>query len=125
GMDVTVVSWGAMIRESLEAAGQLESEGIECEVVDLATLKPFDSQLVLESVGRTGRCVIVQEASLTGGFASEVAATIAEEGLMNLLAPVKRVAGYDTVVPLARLEGRYMPSTARIVDAVREVMEYS
>lgn len=125
GKDVTVISWGAMIRESLEATGQLASEGIECEVIDLATLKPFDSRLVLESVARTGRCVIVQEAALTGGFASEVAATIAEEGLMNLLAPVRRVAGYDTVVPLAKLEGRYMPSTGRIADAIREVMAYS
>lgn len=125
GQDVTLVSWGAMVKESLEAAGQLESEGIECEVIDLATLKPFDSALVLESVGRTGRCVIVQEAALTGGVASEVAATVAEEGLMSLLAPVKRVAGYDTVVPLAKLEGRYMPSTGRIMDAIREVMAYS
>ena len=125
GHDVTLISWGAMVKESLEAAGQLESEGIECEVIDLATLKPFDSALVLESVGRTGRCVIVQEAALTGGVASEVAATVAEEGLMSLLAPVKRVAGYDTVVPLAKLEGRYMPSTGRIMDAIREVMAYS
>lgn len=125
GGDVTVISWGAMIKESLEAADDLSGEGIACEVIDLATLKPFDRKLVLASVAKTGRCVIVQEAALSGGLASEIAATIAEHGLMDLLAPVRRVAGYDTVVPLPKLEARYMPSTRRIVDAIREVMAYS
>ena len=125
GHDVTLVSWGAMIAESLQAAEQLSALGIECEVIDLATLKPFDSKLVLESVSRSGRCVVVQEAALTGGFGSEVAATIAEHGLMHLLAPVKRVAGYDTIVPLAKLEDHYLPSVGRITGAVEEVMAYS
>jgi len=125
GGDVTLVSWGAMIKESLEAAEQLAADGVSCEVIDLATLKPFDKDMVLTSVAKTGRCVIVQEAALTGGFASEIAATIAEEGLMDLLAPVRRVAGYDTVMPLARLEGQYMPSTGRIVSTVRDAMAFS
>lgn len=125
GHDLTLVSWGAMIAESLAAAELLSNRGIECEVIDLATLKPFDSESVLASVARSGRCIIVQEAALTGGLGSEIAATIAERGLMHLLAPVRRVAGYDTVVPLARLEDSYLPSVGRIVKAAEDVMAYS
>jgi pyruvate dehydrogenase E1 component beta subunit len=125
GTDVTLVSWGAMIKETLETAETLAADSVDCEVIDLATLKPFDKDLILQSIAKTGRCVIVQEAALTCGFASEVAATIAEEGLMDLLAPVRRVAGYDTIMPMAKLENRYMPSTGRIAATVREVMAYS
>ncbi len=79
-------------------------------MIDLATLKPYDEETVLASVAKTGRCVIVHEAARTGGFGGEIAALIAERGLTSLLAPVARVAGYDTVVPLPRLEQHYMPS---------------
>ena len=125
GADVTLIGWGAMIGECLQAADQLAADKIGCDVIDLATLKPFDAEMVLDSVARTGRCVIVQEAAVTGGFGSEIAATIAEKGLMTLLAPIRRVAGYDTVVPMAKLEDHYIPSTRRIIGAIREVMEYS
>ena len=78
---------------------------------------------ILESVGRTGRCVIVHEAARTAGFGAEIAANLAEEGLYTLLAPVRRITGYDTVVPLARLEYQYLPSVERIVAAVHKTLE--
>jgi pyruvate dehydrogenase E1 component beta subunit len=80
---------------------------------------------ILASVARTGRCVIVSEAPRTAGFAAEIAANLADDGLLTLRAPVHRVTGYDTVVPLARLENHYLPSTTRIVDAVRQVLSFS
>ncbi|HJV24169.1 MAG TPA: alpha-ketoacid dehydrogenase subunit beta [Aromatoleum sp.] len=123
GTDVTLVSWGAMVHETLLAADALEQEGISAEVIDIATLKPLDMTTILESVSRTGRCVIVQEAPRTAGFGAEVAANLAEHGLYSLLAPVQRVTGYDVVVPLSRLEQQYMPSVARIVAGVRKTME--
>lgn len=125
GQDVTLISWGAMISETLAAAERLSADNIDCEVIDLATLKPFDKPLVLESVSRTGRCVIVHEAALTGGFGGEIAASIADEGLFDLLAPIKRVAGFDTIVPMAKLEDRYLVSGERIRQAVQEVMKFS
>jgi 2-oxoisovalerate dehydrogenase E1 component beta subunit len=123
GSDVTLISWGAMLRETLAAADALAAENIDAEVIDLATLKPYDEETVLASVTKTGRCVIVHEAARTGGFGAEIAALIAERGLLSLLAPVMRVTGYDTIVPLARLERDYMPSVARIAAAARKVCQ--
>ncbi len=123
GNDVTLVSWGATLHETQAAADALAEEGVMAEVIDVATLKPLDMATILESVSRTGRCVIVHEAARTGGFGAEIAANLAEEGLYSLLAPVQRVAAYDVVVPLARLESQYLPSVDRIVDAVRKTME--
>jgi len=124
GRDLTLVSWGAMLTETLAAAQTLAVEGIEAEVIDVATLKYFDAETILESVARTGRCVIVHEAPLSGGFGAEIAARLAGEGLMHLLAPVERVAGWDTVMPLPKLEARYMPSEARILAAARRALAY-
>jgi 2-oxoisovalerate dehydrogenase E1 component beta subunit len=114
-----------MLKETLAAAGELAAEGIEAEVIDLATLKPYDEETLLASVAKTGRCIIVQEAVRTGGFGAEVAALIAECGLSSLLAPVPRVTGYDTVVPLHRLEQHFMPSAGRIAAAARRACQYS
>jgi len=125
GSDITLVSWGAMMKETLDAAEILSGDGVDAEVVDVATLKPLDMDTILDSVRRTGRCVIVHEARLTGGFGAEIAARLAGEGLMHLVAPVERVAGWDTVMPLLRLEGRYMPSPDRIVAAARRALEYA
>jgi pyruvate dehydrogenase E1 component beta subunit len=125
GTDVTLVSWGAMLKETLEAADVLAGEGVEAEVIDVATLKPLDMDRILASVAKTGRCVIVHEAPLTGGFGAEIAARLAGEGLMHLVAPVERVAGWDTVMPLPRLEDRYMPSAVRVVAAARRTLEYA
>jgi pyruvate dehydrogenase E1 component beta subunit len=125
GKDVTLVSWGAALHETQAAAGELSAEGIEAQVIDVATLKPLDMETILESVAKTGRCVVVHEAARTGGLGAEIAANLAERGLLSLLAPVVRVTGYDTVMPLARLEQHYLPSTKRIVAAVHKVMEYA
>lgn len=125
GTDITLVSWGAMIKETLEAADALEKDGVSAEVIDLATISPIDMDTILESVEKTGRCVIVHEAPRNCGVGAEIAARLADEGIFHLLAPVRRVAGYDTVMPLFRLEKKYMPSTQRILAAVRETLEIS
>ena len=125
GTDVTLVTWGAMTHEALAAADDLAGQGIVAEVIDVATLKPLDMDTILASVARTGRCVVVTEAARTCSFASEIAANLAEEGLLTLLAPVQRVTGYDTVVPLARLEQHYMPGKQRIMGAVKKTLEFS
>jgi 2-oxoisovalerate dehydrogenase E1 component beta subunit len=125
GRDVTLVSWGAMLKETLAAADELAAEGIGADVVDLATLKPYDEETVLRSVAKTGRCVLVHEAARTAGFGAEIAALIAERGLTSLLAPIVRVTGYDTVVPLPRLEQHYMPSVGRIAAAARRVCQFA
>lgn len=122
GTDVTLVTWGAQVKEALEAADQLAAEGISAEVIDVATLKPLDFDTIAESVTRTGRCVIVHEAPRTAGFGAEIAARLAEDCMYDLLAPVERVTGYDTHIPLFRLEMKYLPTTARVVEAARRVM---
>lgn len=124
GADITLVSWGAMLQETLAAADALAEQGVMAEVIDVATLKPLDMGTILQSVEKTGRCVIVHEAARTAGFGAEIAAGLAEHGLLSLLAPVKRVAGYDTVVPLAKLEHDYMPSVARILAAAKKTLEF-
>lgn len=125
GSEVSIVSWGATIQEALAAANRLAEQGVSAEVIDVATLKPLDIKTILESVEKTGRCVIVHEAALSGGWGAEIAAQLAEHGLLHLLAPVRRVAGYDTVMPLSRLEHRYLPSVERIVRAANEVLEFA
>ncbi len=125
GGDVTLVSWGAMLKETLTAAKALAEEGISAEVIDVATLKPLDTVTILASVEKTGRLVIVHEAALTAGFGAEISAQVAEHGLLSLQAPVARVAGYDTVVPLPRLEDFYMPDEARILEATRRAVAFA
>jgi len=119
GDDVTLVSWGSMLHETRLAADRLAQEKIGCELIDLTSLSPIDHDTILESVAHTGRLVIVHEAARNAGLGAEIAATVAERGLHDLLAPVQRVAGYDTVMPYFAMERAYIPSVARIVDAVR------
>ena len=119
GTDVTIVTWGAMTFETMRAADQLAKDGISAEVIDLATIAPIDRDTILESVAKTGRLVIVHEAARNCGVGAEIAAIVAEHGLYDLQAPIQRVTGYDTVMPLFRLEYDYIPSVARIMDAVR------
>lgn len=125
GSDITLVTWGAMVKETLSAAEKLSAEGINAEVIDVATIKPLDIETILASVEKTGRCVIVHEAARTCGVGADISAQIAERSLMSLQASVKRVTGYDTIVPYARLEKYYIPSEAQIINAVHEVMEYA
>jgi 2-oxoisovalerate dehydrogenase E1 component beta subunit len=123
GTDVTLVTWGAMVVESLAAAELMAKEGVSVEVIDLATVSPIDEQTILESVEKTGRCVIVQEAPITGGVGSEVAALVASKALYSLESPIVRVAGWDTPMPLFKLEHDYMPSIARVFDGIKAAME--
>jgi pyruvate dehydrogenase E1 component beta subunit len=125
GSDVTLISWGAMLQDALGAADDLAKEGVEADVIDVATLKPLDVETILTSIERTGRAVIVHEAAITAGYGAEIAARIAGEGLFSLTAPVVRVAGYDTVMPLPKLEHLYLPNVTRIVAAVRGALEYA
>ncbi len=124
GNDLTLISWGAMVKETMEAADQLAEQGIDCEVIDIATLSPLDRDTLLASVGKTGRCVIIHEAPLNGSVGSEIAALLASEGILDLHAPVGRIGGYDTVMPYFRLEGQYMPTTQHIVDKAKQIMEF-
>jgi pyruvate dehydrogenase E1 component beta subunit len=124
GVDVTLVSWGASIKETLEAATELAQQGIDAEVIDVATISPLDIDTILDSVSRTGRCVIVHEAARSFGVGAEIAAQLAGEGITSLLAPVMRVTGFDTVMPLYRYEQDYLPGVDRIVYAVKQSMEY-
>ena len=125
GSDMTLVSWGAQIKETMEAAVELAKQGVECDVIDVATLKPIDFDTICESVQKTGRCVIVHEACRTGGIGAEIAATLAERSLFDLKAPIKRVTGYDVPIPLFRLEMQYLPSVAKIVAAVNGAIRES
>ncbi|WP_394539948.1 alpha-ketoacid dehydrogenase subunit beta [Lysobacter enzymogenes] len=122
GSDITLVSWGAQVKETLEAADKLAGEGISAEVIDVATLKPLDFATIAESVAKTGRCVIVHEAPKTAGFGAEIAARLAEESMYDLLAPVERVTGFDTHIPLFRLEMKYLPSVDKIVAAAKRTL---
>jgi 2-oxoisovalerate dehydrogenase E1 component beta subunit len=122
GEDVTIVTWGAMTADVLKAADQLAAEGTSAEVIDLATISPIDAETILDSVAKTGRLVIVHEAARNCGVGAEIAAIVAEHGLYDLLAPIQRVTGYDTVMPLYRLENEFIPSIPRIIDAVKNTL---
>jgi pyruvate dehydrogenase E1 component beta subunit len=123
GSDVTLISYGAMMRECRLAAERLASEGVGVELIDVRTLVPLDVATLIRSVEKTGRAVVVTEAPRTAGFASEVVATIQERALFSLEAPVKRVTGWDTVFPLKRGERMYLPSVERVLAAVRATLE--
>jgi 2-oxoisovalerate dehydrogenase E1 component beta subunit len=124
GNDVTVIAWGAMLHVALAAANQAAAQGIECEVIDVRSLVPLDEAAILESVARTGRVVIVYEATRTGGFGAEIAAIIAEKALDRLEAPIQRVTGFDTPFPYA-LEDEYMPGEDRVLAAIESVARYA
>jgi pyruvate dehydrogenase E1 component beta subunit len=123
GSDVTLVAWGAMVGVCERAADALAAQ-VSAEVLDLRTLKPLDEESLLASVRKTGKCVVVQEAPRTCGFASEVAALLAERAILDLHGPVLRVTGYDVPYPYWQLEDWYMPSVERVSDAVRRVLAF-
>ncbi|AJF25856.1 2-oxoisovalerate dehydrogenase [Haloarcula sp. CBA1115] len=124
GSDVSVFTWGAMTRPTVEAAEELAEEGIDAEVVDLRTLSPMDTDAIVESFKKTGRATVVHEAPKTGGLAGEIIATIQEEVLLYQEAPVTRVTGFDVPYPLYALEDYYLPEPARIKDGIREAVEF-
>ena len=125
GTDVTLVAWGAMVPEALKTADEWQKKGVSAEVIDVATLKPLDADTIIASVKKTGRCIVVHEAPLTGGYGGEIAARVAHGAFTSLLAPVERVAGFDTVMPLPKLEDVYLPNAARIGAAVERAMAFT
>ena len=123
GTDVTLVAYGAMLRDAGRAADTLAADGVSAEVIDLRTLSPLDATTVVTSAARTGRVVAISEGHRTAGIASEIAALVQERALYSLLAPVERVTGWDTVVPLKRTERDHIPGVDRIVAAARRTLE--
>ena len=123
GTDVTIVTYGAMTKECRAAAKELADGGISVELIDVRTLVPLDIETIAESVNKTGRAVVVNEASRTGGYAAEIAAQIQEECLYALQSPIRRVTGWDTVFPLKQTEDYYLPGVERVVDAVQQTLE--
>jgi pyruvate dehydrogenase E1 component beta subunit len=123
GSDISVFTWGAMTRATLDAAENLEGE-ISVEVVDLRTLSPLDEDAIVESFKKTGRAAVVHEAPKTAGLGAEIAATIQEEALVYQEAPVKRITGFDVPFPLYALEDYYLPEPTRIEEGIREALEF-
>jgi|AntDeeMinimDraft_5_1070356.scaffolds.fasta_scaffold03905_3 pyruvate dehydrogenase E1 component beta subunit len=125
GSDVSVFTWGAMTRPALIAADNLADEhGVDCEVVDLRTLSPLDTDSVVTSFEKTGRAAVVHEAPKTAGFGAEIATTIQEEALLYQEAPIKRIAGFDAPMPLHALEDYYLPQAVRIQDGILETVTF-
>jgi pyruvate/2-oxoglutarate/acetoin dehydrogenase E1 component len=123
GTDITLIGYGAMMREARQAADLLAANGVDAEVIDLRTLVPLDVETIVASVENTGRAVVVHEAPRTSGFGAEIVATIQERALYSLKAPIERVTGWDIVVPLRRAEKHYTPGVDRIVNAAMRAME--
>ena len=126
GKDITVIAWGSMLHRTLESieSRSVGIEGFDAEVIDLMTLSPYDEETILNSVKKTGRVVIVHEATRNCGFGAELSAFIAEEAMLHLKSPIIRVTGLDAVLPMARLEDYYAPTKEKIVKALKRVMEY-
>ena len=124
GNDVTVVSWGAMARESIEAAEKAEEDGISVEMIDMRGVNPLDDEAVLESVRKTGRLVVVSEEPRMGSIAGEISATVAEEAILSLEAPIKRITAPDVPYPLFKLEDYYMPDSEQILQGIQETVEF-
>lgn len=124
GTDVSVITYGAMVHAALKAAEELEKEGISLEVIDLRTVQPLDIETIIASVEKTGRVVVVQEAQKQAGIAANVVAEINDRAILNLEAPVVRVAAADTVFPFSQAESVWLPNHKDIVEAVNKVMNF-
>lgn len=124
GEDVTVIAWGAMVPIAMDAAKEMEEKGIFCEVLDLRTLYPFDKDLIVDSVQKTGRTVIIHEAHATGGLGNDLISIINDEAFLYQKAPVERVTGFDVPVPYFGYEDYYLPTKQRVVKAIEKVMTF-
>lgn len=124
GKDVTILAYGLMVHTAMKAAAELEKQGVQAEVIDLRTLAPLDIDTIVESIKKTNRAIVVQEAQKTSGVAAEVIAQINEKAILHLEAPVLRVAGPDTVYPFAQIEDQWLPTPARIVAGVNKVLNF-
>jgi len=125
GKDLTIISYGAMMRPTLKAAAELkETDGVEAEVIDLLTISPLDDEVFTNSVQKTGRAVIVHEAHRSFGPGAEVVARLVENSFLYLEAPIARVAGFDVTIPLFKRENDYLPNVRRILKAARKTLEF-
>lgn len=122
GDDLTIVAWGAVLADCMDTVDDLVREGISVDLIDLRTVSPWDADTVVSSVRRTGRLLVVHEAPRTAGFGAEIVATVQREALYQLLTPIERLTGWDTVVPLRRSETYYMPTPERIALRAREMV---
>lgn len=123
GADLTLITYGAMLRPTLEAAEELKTaQGVEAEVIDLLTLSPLDDSLLVESARKTGRVIVVHEAPRSFGPGAEIVARLVEKAFYHLEAPVARVTGYDVIIPLFSREKYYLPGVPRIVEAARNLL---
>ncbi|MFK7958955.1 MAG: alpha-ketoacid dehydrogenase subunit beta [Phycisphaerales bacterium] len=125
GTDLTVIAYGAMMQRVTEAVDDLaDLDGIDCEVVDLLSVSPMDTQTMAESVRRTGRCVVVHEGPRTCGIGAEVIARLNETAFEHLIAPIRRVTGFDIHFPFLQVEEHYLPDPDSIAEAIRETMRF-
>jgi pyruvate dehydrogenase E1 component beta subunit len=124
GKDITLISYGASLRPTREAAEELAEDGVKVEIIDLLSIAPLDTETIVASVKKTGRCVIVHEGPRTCGMAAEIIARINEKVLLFLEAPIKRVTGYDVPIPYFSKERLYLPDPERILSACRETLEF-
>jgi pyruvate dehydrogenase E1 component beta subunit len=124
GKDVTIITYGLMVHTAMKAAEELEKTGVQAEVIDLRTLMPLDIDTLVASIQKTNRAIVVQEAQKTSGAAAEVIAQINEKAILHLEAPVLRCAGPDTVYPYAQIEDAWLPTPARIVKTVNQVLQF-
>jgi len=124
GEDISLITWGACFHETLQAAKALSEEGINAEIIDVASVKPLDMDTIARSVEKTGRCLIIHEAARTCSVGAEIAARLAESSIFHLKAPIKRVCGYDTVMPYFRREQLYLPSIQDIVLGAKSLLQY-
>jgi len=124
GTDVTVISWGAMMRETQKAVELAGDEELSCELIDLRTLWPLDVETVIASVRKTGRCVVVHEAPRTVGLGAEIVSLVNEKALLHLEAPVVRVTGYDVAIPYFRMEYYYLPNEKRVLRGIKQAVNF-
>lgn len=124
GKDVSIITYGPMVRVCEEAAENLMQRNINCEIIDLRTISPMDTDAIINTVRKTGRCVIVHEAPRSFGAAAEIIARINEKALLDLKAPIKRVTAYDVTTPLPKLEDFFFPDAGKVVRAVDELMNF-
>lgn len=125
GTDATIITYGAMVHTSLKAAEEIEkTRGVKVEVIDLRTLMPLDIDTIVESVKKTNRAIVVQEAQKTSGIAAEVIAQINEKAILHLEAPVLRVAPPDTIYPFAQIEDAWLPSPASVIAGLNKVLDF-
>ncbi|MCY8164373.1 pyruvate dehydrogenase complex E1 component subunit beta, partial [Bacillus inaquosorum] len=124
GTDLSIITYGAMVHESLKAAEELEKDGISAEVVDLRTVSPLDIDTIIASVEKTGRAIVVQEAQKQAGIAANVVVEINDRAILSLEAPVLRVAAPDTVFPFSQAESVWLPNHKDVLETARKVLEF-